>query len=555
MIRYAVAALVLVGTLAAQAEDAAPPPLKMPIREITVFKDGQALLLHEGDMPVDDAGHVVLDGLPAPVMGSFLPYSADPAATLAGVVAGQRTLRVERDATTILELLQVNKGGQVTITLRTRETLTGTLVSLNGSLVLVRTLDGLRPLPFETIDQVTFRDRSETRLSGDETRASLTLRLNWAANPRPKTARVGMMYLQKGIRWIPSYKIDIDGKGRAKVQLKATLVNELTDLENVDAHLVVGVPSFAFKDTPDPISLQRAVEQLSRYFQPESQTAHAFGNAIYSQASRASEVRRQPDAPPGDPVPADPDARVDVHLFPVKNLSLKKGEVLVVPVSEFEIEYKDVYTIDIPMTPPQEAVARMGGREPSEADRLFSAPKATHKIRLMNKTNSPITTAPALILQGGRLLAQGMTTYTSIGGSGDVEITTAVDIQVKKSEAEKSRTPNALRWNDTNFNQVKLEGKICLTNYRKTPVEIEVSRVVLGEVADTLKGGTVEKVNLMEDSKGVDRQPYYYAYSYWYSSWWWWNKVNPVSRITWKATLEPGKSTDLEYAWSHYWQY
>jgi hypothetical protein len=204
------------------------------------------------------------------------------------------------------------------------------------------------------------------------------------------------------------------------------------------------------------------------------------------------------------------------------------------------------------MSPPQEARARMNGREVSEADRLANAPKAIHKIRLMNKTASPITTAPALILQNGRLLAQGMTTYTSSGGSSDVEITTAVDIQVKKTEAEKSRTPNALRWNDTSFNQVKLDGKICLTNYRKAPVEVEVTRVVLGEVVQPLaNGGSVEKVNLMEDSKGVDQAPYSY-YSSW---WWWWNKVNPVSRITWKATLEPGKSTDLEYAWSHYWQY
>ncbi|HUR39321.1 MAG TPA: hypothetical protein VM222_07495 [Planctomycetota bacterium] len=554
MIRYAVAALVLVGTLAVQAQEAAPPPPpKMPLREITVFKDGHSLLLHEGVMPLDDAGHVVLDGLPNPVMGSFWSYSADPAATLSGVVAGQRTLRVERDATTLLELLQANKGAQVTITLRTRETLTGVLTALNGNLVFVRTLDGLRPLPFETIDQVTFRDKSETRLTGDETRASLTLRLDWAANPRPKAARVGMMYLQKGIRWIPSYKIEIDGKGHAKVQLKATLINELTDLDNVDAHLVVGVPSFAFKDTPDPISLQKAVAQLSRHFQQEGQTAYAFGNAIYSQASRASEVRRQPEAPAADAGQADPDAREDVFIFPVKKLSLKKGEVLVLPVAEFKVDYKDVYAIDIPMTPPQEALARMHGREPSEADRLFHAPKAIHKIRLMNTTPTPITTAPALILQDGRLLAQGMTTYTSSGGSSDVEITTAIDIQVKKTESEKSRTPNALRWNDTSFNQVKLEGKICLTNYRKAPVEVEVTRVVLGEVAQPLaNGGTVEKVNLMEDSKGLDRQPYY---SYWYSSWWWWNKVNPVSRITWKATLEPGKSTDLEYAWSHYWQY
>jgi hypothetical protein len=30
--------------------------------------------------------------------------------------------------------------------------------------------------------------------------------------------------------------------------------------------------------------------------------------------------------------------------------------------------------------------------------------------------------------------------------------------------------------------------------------------------------------------------------------------VNPVSKITWKVTVEPGKNADLDYAWSYYWQ-
>ena len=39
------------------------------------------------------------------------------------------------------------------------------------------------------------------------------------------------------------------------LQLEATLINELADLEDVTANLVVGVPTFAFADTADPIGL------------------------------------------------------------------------------------------------------------------------------------------------------------------------------------------------------------------------------------------------------------------------------------------------------------
>lgn len=551
MIRFAIASVLLLGAVGAQEEVAPAAPSKMPIREITVFKDGHALLLHEGEMPVDAQGEIVVEGLPQPVIGSFWPYSAAPNSTLISVLAGHRKVRVDRDAITTADFLSANKGAQVTIMDKNHVVTNGVYAGMNGPVVLLRTLEGLKPLPLDSILNVTFRDKGETRLSEEQSRPALTLRLDWAARAIPKTSRVGMMYLQKGLRWIPSYRIDIDGKGQATVKLQATLVNELADLDNVDAHLVVGVPSFAFKDTPDPISLQKAVAQLSRYFQPDSQTAYAFGNSIYSQSARATEVRR-PAAPEGQPAdPADADgAREDVFVFPVRKVSLKKGEVLVLPVTEFKVDYKDVYSVEIPMTPPRDVQAQMAGRGQSEAERLHFAPKAVHKIRLANTTAQPITTAPALILHAGRLLAQGMTTYTSAGGSSDVEITTAVDIQVKKTETEKERVPNALKWRGDTFQQLLLEGKVCLTNYRKAPVEVEVTRVVLGEVGAP-GGGTVEKVNLMEDSKGSEHYPHY---SRWYASWWWWNHVNPVSRITWKTTLQPGKSTDLEYAWSYYWR-
>ena len=60
----------------AQAEPAAALT-RMPIKEVTVFKDGHAFVVHQGRAPVDAKGHVVLDRLPTPLLGTFWPYSAD----------------------------------------------------------------------------------------------------------------------------------------------------------------------------------------------------------------------------------------------------------------------------------------------------------------------------------------------------------------------------------------------------------------------------------------------------------------------------------------------
>ena len=555
-------ALLIATSTAAHSQDAAAPP-KLPVKEITVFKDGHSLLLREGTMPTDASGNVVLDGLPIPVIGTFWPYAADPAAKLGAVVSGRADTRVEKKAVTLAEFLEANTGAQVYVTQHSKETFTGTILGIprraveaglppvdppQGPLLLLQTLEGMRTVPIASIEHVTFKDKSETKFKEQEFRAALTLRLDWGAAAPAKTARVGMMYVQKGIRWIPGYRIELDGKGKAVVRLQATLVNELIDLEDVTAHLVIGVPSFTFKDTPDPIALQRDMAQLSRYFQQDSQTAYGLSNAIMSQSARMGEHRVAVDAAPGDAKLPEDGAKEDFFIFPVKRITLKKGECMVVSVAEFTVETKDVYTLDIPMTPPREMRSEMGGGHQAELARLMAAPKVVHKIRLSNSGASPFTTAPALILKNGQVLAQGMMTYTSPGGTTDVELTAAVDIQVKKSEVETSRTPNSLRWRGNDYQRVDLEGKLSLTNYRPGAVEVEVRRRVMGEVAPVGQGGRVEKVNILEDSREMS------DYGAWWQVYWWWSEINSVSRVTWKVTIEPGKSVELPYSWHYFWR-
>jgi hypothetical protein len=89
---------------------------RLPIKEITVFKDGHAFVAHEGEMPTDEKGNVIMDYLPTPVLGTFWPYSAEKRAPLTSVVAGQRRVLVERTALNLPELLEANIGAEAIIT-------------------------------------------------------------------------------------------------------------------------------------------------------------------------------------------------------------------------------------------------------------------------------------------------------------------------------------------------------------------------------------------------------------------------------------------------------
>lgn len=555
---------------------------KLPVKEITVFKDGHAFVAHEGDLPTDEPGNVLMDYLPTPVVGTFWPYCADKRARLAGVVAGQRRVLVDRTALNLRELLEANIGAEVMISeggtnryeatlldipARSSEELTATSppntperLPEKGSIILLRTAAGVKAVPLERIQDVTFKGSHKPAVGCEEFRNLLTLKLDWAKTKPAKSASVGLFYLQKGMRWIPNYKIEIDGQGNAVVKFQATLLNELTDLEDVSVNLVVGVPTFAFKDTVDPMALQQNLAQLSQYFQTDnprnSPLAYQFSNAIMSQSIRASEYSvASPAAGAGGLGPEIGDAgkSEDLFVFNVPHVTLRKGERMVVPIAEFTVPYQDIFTLDLPFAPPPELRGNLGNEQQREMARLLNSPKVMHKIRLTNNSKFPFTTAPALIVRDRRVLAQGMMTYTSTGANVDLAITTAVDFQVRKTDAETKRTPNAMQENGNSYSRIDLAGKINVTSHRAQAAEIEVTRYILGATGNASHNGKFEKMNLFEDGEYGARMDYPYWW-HWYGWPHWWNYLNGMGRITWKVQLEPNQSVDLAYEWHYFWR-
>jgi hypothetical protein len=73
-------------------------------------------------------------------------------------------------------------------------------------------------VPIEHITDVKFVNKYETKVSDEELRNLLTMRLDWGGQAPAKTVEVGMAYVQKGVRWIPNYRVELDGKGKAVVK-------------------------------------------------------------------------------------------------------------------------------------------------------------------------------------------------------------------------------------------------------------------------------------------------------------------------------------------------
>lgn len=553
---------------------------RMPVKEVTVFKDGHAFVLQEGKLPTE-GGNVVLDYLPTPVIGTFWAYSKEEGARLSSVVAGRRRALIERTALTLRELIEGNPGAAVSVTESNGRIYSATIIGFprrspaehsatrppnapesppeTSQLVLLKNEDGVRAVPLERIQDLVFRQPPKPMSSQEEFRNILTCRLDWNGRAPAAMAEVGLVYLQKGMRWIPSYKVDLDGKGQANISLQATVLNELTDLEGATLQLVIGLPSFQFKDTLDPIAGQQAVAQLSSYFQTDAGRGRAsalvanFSNSLMTQMARAGEnVGAGPADGAAEGNQPDSGKNEDLYVFTVRSVTLKKGERAVFSLADFTLPYDDVYRLDIPFAPPVDLRQNFNNQQQAELARLLSAPKVLHRARLRNTSPYPLTTAPALLLREGRVMAQGMMTYAAPGASVDVEVTAALDIAVKKTDRETGRTPNAYSHAGSSYMRVDLEGQVRLTNHRLKPVTVEVVRQAFGHIDSAGPDGRVEMNNVFEGSDGGGSGGYYpdwlgYSWPYW------WHHVNGVGRVSWELKLEPGKPFEIGYKWHYFW--
>jgi hypothetical protein len=574
---------------------------KLPVKEITVFKDGHALILHEG-LAVPVNGWVATNEVPEPVLGTLTAFTSTEGAQLEMVKAGFKDVEKLEPCTSLSELLRANAGKDVMLTValgegRTRQ-ISGVLQEIPEKEVLQKKETRpqgsggyydrylgryVYPDPQITEEKALLRadyvgiqtDRSTnyvlikdivgvevTGVTGDLVREKKRVReLALKVSGATGNVKVGYTYLQKGIRWIPSYRVVRSGNGKVKISLSATVVNDMVDLEEVKCHLVVGVPNFLMKDQLSPLALKKFMGRLSSYFysgQGRGQGSN-YGllmNSMMSQSVAFGPPSGGESRPPAPGAEATSGQVEDLFLYHRDGLTLKKGERATFKIFEIEASCEDIYTWDLPALPPTEMMRHF----PSDRQRQLSATlnktRVIHKIRIKNDSKFPFTTGPALIFDGDKVLGQDMITYTSSGNSIDLPITAAVDVNAKKTEKEIERLPN-VRIRGYDFTKVVVEGTLTVKNYKKKSVKLFTKRTLFGKAQ--FEQGKVTFIHFMDEQEEPSGNYYggsYYPWGWWrWSGWpyWYWY-ANKISRIEWETTLEPGEEQKFIYKYEYYYR-
>lgn len=556
---------ILLGSQLAFAQQITQMPLFAPeIRRVAVFKNGYAFTYREGAAQTD-GGWTSTTRTPIGVLGTFWGYSLSPNVRVAQLRASEGENGETERVSNIADFLLANEGAQIRLATQIYEKeepkiFTGTyqiikperlatatnyqenraLANLNDFSIALSTETGTLVLPASLIQTVEVV--GQAKFTKPKKNGLLAIKTEGAKNGQ--AVNLGVAALERGIRWIPAYRVEVKGASvkEAKLELEAMIVNELADLRSTEVYFVVGVPSFLFQDNLSPLSMNTAFAGVSGYFQSGNSNARrdAYSNAISAQSVYSlpingrsmSESQVDADIPTSNVEEQTASFSAEqLFLYQTNQLDLKKGEraslrlfSLTVPASEiFE------WTISDPPQTEQNYSGynnNSGNRQPSLQD---LASRIWYALKLKNTTEMPWTTAPALSFREWKPLGQNILTFTPIGGENILRVTPATEVTGTHTLEEKERTRQQLRYSGSTyeFDSITIEGTIRLRNVKKQPVEIVLTRNAVGEIVSATDGGAISR-------EGLNLQA-----------------VNPNSIVKWNLTLPPGEK-EIKYSYKIY---
>lgn len=560
-------------TCLAGAARAAERELQLTTERVVVFKNGYCLVVKRGVATTGEDGTVFTDEVPdAAVLGSF--WATPEAGKLVSVKAGWETREETIDkpvgCTQVGEVLEANVGQTCTIQTTDDAVLRGviakvlaaaqqtaldaarlralglgeaasgeraTLATSSASYFVLRTGDGDQLLPISAVRSLQIAEM-KTTLTRKVTRRKKTKRLTFRFAEAGQQRVVRVMYFRPGVRWIPSYRIDLGGeetddKGRktASLSLQAELLNEAEDLKGAQINLVVGVPNFRFQSVPSPMILEQTLRRALVQAAPQIMGNRSqMSNALYTQrAGERGRVGRPASGGTASQLPPELSASrsQDLFVYKLPALSLAKGERMVVPIFTAKVPYKDVYTWQVHTQRAGTANSPSAG---AGSPLKISKNTIWHQIELINTSGVPLTTGAAMLLDGAQPLAQELLTYTSVGDAVRVPVTVAVDVSGGLVEKETKRLHSALTWGGHRYTRIDRRSTLSLCNHKAAPITIEVVCDLPGKATAASKDGAI---SLSEFRRGD--WAYYRGHP----------AVNNHSTIRWTLTLKPDEPVEL----------
>ena len=484
---------------------------KPKVTSVAVFKNGLGFFLRDGAVDLHD-GWCVTKEIPPATFGTFAIYAhaEDQVVDIVGSGPGEVVefdgVDAPADAAAKRARLLASLNLNVQLTYKQAaadRTAAGTIRSVGPEYVILENDSNAFAVPVEGLTRMQV--------------LQLPVRVHVSADDGkvPAAATLGMGYLRKGITWIPDYTLTVIDDETAELTLRGTLVNEAEDLIHCDVHFVVGVPHFAHTDYMAPIAVGQVIRMVSAAVAPPQVQTQIMQRAALVRnidTSNQFNVVEQPvPAAGGDLGKAlgnlpqmEGAAGTDYTVYTKKDLTVRRGEKAIVTLFRKRIRYSHIYRWTIP-----------GGLQ--------------HYLVLHNATDTSWTTGPCLAVSGNQPLSEDLLKYVPKGGTGELPVTTAINIAHQTSETEVARKLKAHSpSHDFYLDLVTLRGEVMVKNFEKRKAVIVITANLPGKPTEASHDGEITidttKLKVLE----------------WAGS------------IRWQITVEPGGTKTLSYSYERY---
>jgi hypothetical protein len=487
----------------------------LPLKRITIFKNGTALVTREGKAALKNGAARL--PIPAEVLFGGYWIGATQDNPIKSLTFQNDKLEKDEEVKELWQHLAGNVGKQVTLSLTQKEdkTISGKIVSFEKETMIVKIKQDNGKITFLAVSgiyQIDFTEEVSKTYKEDSVRRMVLI------HPEKVTSEIGLqeLYMQAGINWIPSYLLKLKDEKSARLEMKATVENAVDEIVNAEAELVVGAPQMYFGQKRDPITYDYITVdggQRDNNFQPMNQM---LSNASYA---------RSADAAGGSgfnsEFSTEGEKSSDLYIYKIGKISLPKNGKGSYPVFATTVEYKDKY----------EGVIedKTNFAYSHQCDPTENNYDVYHSLELKNTAGVPLTTAPVMVVTPKeQFLAQDLLKYAPVGGTVDVRLSKAIDIVLKNTEEEAQRIDQAKEIAHRTYGRVVIKGVVTINNFQNKEVTVVIKKNLVGTVISQTDAGKIVK------GSRVDQ--------------------NPNSTITWEIKLPVNGQKVLNYQYEVYFQ-
>ena len=493
------------------------------VRKMALFKNGCNWVEMSATLP--DASRVRITGMPDALLGTVWWDAASGVRQLEGSSA-----EVEESVEDYgyADLLMANVGKQVEIFLKKDRRVEGQLLpqvkrEVKGSflksgeskdssvpkIILVQTEDGVQSVAAEDVTGVDFEEMPQL-----PTRKVMSHVVTAQLEKPNPGAELRFGYVSDSMSWLPEYSLELGEEGMAKLTCHANIINELSDMKDVDLRLVSGFPALgeALIDSPlnRAMKLQDFLKRLGFLTEERNVSMWMMSTGMAAPCVAESDDSEDDEGEEGSKQVED------LFYYSLPHFSCERGKSILRDLFSCEVPYSHVYTCRVPNQSMLENLSRRG--EPV-AD-------VWHCVRLTNIDKQAWSTGIVTCTVDGQIAARSTLYFAAPGAETLLRLNKSLQATVQCNEALMKREERKIpgRGNDSATVSI-FRGTITLRNNSDREMELRLTKEVTGLVIEADKEG---RINVSPSYSG-----------------------NPRSVIAWTFTVKPGESIELHYFYEY----